>query len=134
MNEVLEKKLLPTDSGIEAMPHDFFAPQPIKGAKAYFLHSVLHDWPDDKCKEIVQHIAAAMEKGYSKLLINDNVMPDRGAHWVATGLNLFMMTVFTGNERKGAQWRSLLEDVGLKVNNMWLWEGGVEGVVEAELA
>lgn len=28
---------------IEAMGHDFFTPQPIHGAKAYFLHSILHD-------------------------------------------------------------------------------------------
>ncbi|KAL8636593.1 MAG: hypothetical protein Q9226_009238, partial [Calogaya cf. arnoldii] len=35
-------------SGIEAIPHDFFAPNPIKGAKIYYLRHVLHDWPDDK--------------------------------------------------------------------------------------
>ena len=28
---------------IEAMGHDFFTPQPIHGAKAYYLHSILHD-------------------------------------------------------------------------------------------
>ena len=33
-------------SGISAMKHDFFAPQPIKNAKAYYLRAVLHDWPD----------------------------------------------------------------------------------------
>ena len=32
--------------GIEAMKHDFFKPQPVKNAKAYYLRPVLHDWPD----------------------------------------------------------------------------------------
>ena len=31
-------------NGIKAMKHDFFAPQPVKGAKAYYLGHVLHDW------------------------------------------------------------------------------------------
>jgi hypothetical protein len=28
---------------IETMAHDFFTPQPIRGAEAYFLHSILRD-------------------------------------------------------------------------------------------
>ena len=31
----------------EAQTHNFFTPQPIKGTRAYFLHSILHDWSDD---------------------------------------------------------------------------------------
>lgn len=33
-------------SQIQLMPHNFFEPQPCKGARAYFMHSILHDWPD----------------------------------------------------------------------------------------
>ena len=29
--------------GIEDMSHDLFAPQPIQGTKAYYLHSILHN-------------------------------------------------------------------------------------------
>lgn len=36
--------------GIEAMVHDFFAVQPVKGVKAYYLRSVLHDWPDKQSR------------------------------------------------------------------------------------
>lgn len=39
------------------------------GARAYHLHSVLHDWDDASCLTSLRDIASAMEKGYSKLLI-----------------------------------------------------------------
>ena len=43
-------------NGIEAMPHDFFAPQPIRGAKTYYLANVLHDWPDKQARVILKSI------------------------------------------------------------------------------
>ncbi|KAG6354382.1 hypothetical protein INS49_004399 [Diaporthe citri] len=36
------------DSRVELQVHDFFTPQPVKGARAYFTRSVLHDWPDEQ--------------------------------------------------------------------------------------
>ena len=67
------KDLLP---GIEATAHDFNTPQPIKDARIYFKHSVLHDWPNDDCRRILNHAVEVMQKGYSRLLINENVVPD----------------------------------------------------------
>ena len=29
---------------IELLPYDFFTPQPVKGARAYFFGNILHDW------------------------------------------------------------------------------------------
>ena len=31
-------------SSIEPMVHDFYSPQPVKGAKVYSIRRVLHDW------------------------------------------------------------------------------------------
>lgn len=61
------------DSGIELQVHDFFTPQPVRGARAYFMRSVLHDWPDEQCRTILGHLRDAMEPGYSKILISDCV-------------------------------------------------------------
>ncbi|KKY22658.1 putative hydroxyindole o [Phaeomoniella chlamydospora] len=69
---------------IEPMSHDFFTEQPIRGARAYYMHSVLHDWPDAACQQILAQITSAMDPGYSKLLINENVIPDIGADWQVT--------------------------------------------------
>lgn len=61
------------DGRIELQVHDFFTPQPIRGARAYFMRSVLHDWPDEQCRKILGHLKGAMEPGYSKILISDCV-------------------------------------------------------------
>jgi hypothetical protein len=61
------------DKRIELQVHDFFGPQSIKGARAYFMRSVLHDWPDKQCHQILTSVRDAMEPGYSTLLISDCV-------------------------------------------------------------
>jgi hypothetical protein len=64
------------DSRIEKQVHDFFSPQPIVGARIYYLHFIIHDWPDSDCIRIMERIRDAMKPGYSRLLINDAILPD----------------------------------------------------------
>lgn len=61
---------------IEAQKHDIFTPQPVKGAKIYFMHMILHDWPDDDCVKILSRLRDAMTPGYSQILVNDAILPD----------------------------------------------------------
>ncbi|MCJ1398949.1 hypothetical protein MMC11_002150 [Xylographa trunciseda] len=131
--EVLEK-VTDAQASIELMETDFFTPQKVKGARAYYLHSVLHDWPDDESVKILSNIASAMKPGYSRLLINENTIPDQGAHWEATGLDLVMLTVFSSQERTAKHWGKLCKSVGLKVIKVWHYENSVESLVECELA
>ena len=98
------------------------------------MHTCLHDWPDTKCREIFESLRPAMVKGYSKLLINENVIPNKGAHWVSTGLDILMMTVFSSGERTEQAWNVLLESAGLKVVKIWTYEPGTESLIEVELA
>lgn len=122
------------DARIERLAHDFFAEQPLRGARAYYLHSVLHDWPDAKCAEILARITAAMTPGYSRLLVNENCIPDVGADWQNTGQDLMMLTLVASRERTEADWRSLLEGAGLRVNHIYSVANGVESLIECELA
>lgn len=64
------------DPRIEKQIHDFFSPQPIIGARMYYLHFIIHDWPDSDCIRIMERIRDAMTPGYSRLLINDAILPD----------------------------------------------------------
>ncbi|ORX92631.1 O-methyltransferase-domain-containing protein, partial [Clohesyomyces aquaticus] len=109
------------DPSIERVEHDFHTEQPIKGARAYYMHSVLHDWPDEVCKSILKQLVAAMKPGYSKLLINENIIPDTGADWQATALDIMMLTLFSSKERTKADWYRLLEspEFGLKITGIW---------------
>ena len=103
------------------------------GARAYYMHSVLHDWPDNLCHKILANVVSAMEPGYSKLLVNENVIQKTGAYWETTSLDLIMMQIGSG-ERTERQWYGLLESVGLKVIKIWTTKPGVESLIECELA
>ncbi|KAF5864623.1 hypothetical protein ETB97_007181 [Aspergillus alliaceus] len=61
------------DGSLKRGKHDLFQPQPIKGARAYYRNHIMHDWSDENCKIILGHVTAATEKGYPKLLIEDNI-------------------------------------------------------------
>ncbi|KAI4642224.1 hypothetical protein J4E93_007368 [Alternaria ventricosa] len=123
------------DPSIERMQYDFHTEQPLKAAKAYYMHSVLHDWPDDVCKSILKQVAGAMKRGYSKLLINENVIPDKGADWQATALDMMMITLFSSKERTYSQWSQLLEspELGLKIVRVWTVKHSQESLIECEL-
>ncbi|KAF2646829.1 S-adenosyl-L-methionine-dependent methyltransferase [Massarina eburnea CBS 473.64] len=123
------------DPKIERMNHDFLTEQPLKGARAYYMHSVLHDWPDDMCANILKPLAGAMKRGYSKLLINENVIPDKDADWQATALDVLMMALFASKERTLTQWRQLLEtpELGLRIVRVWSAEHSQESLIECEL-
>ena len=74
-----------------------------------------------------------MQPGYSKVLVNENVIPDTGAYWETTSLDLIMMEIGSG-ERTENQWRALLESAGLKIVKIWTAQRGVESLIECELA
>ncbi|KAL8957785.1 MAG: hypothetical protein Q9183_005969 [Haloplaca sp. 2 TL-2023] len=120
----------------ESMAHDFFTPQTVKGARAYLIRQVLHDWPDAECQKILQHLAAAMQPGYSKLLINEFIIPDVGASDFITAVDLTMMMMSGGMERTESQWRKLLASAGLDIERIWSTNGEgqeSESVIEAIL-
>ena len=130
INEAKAKGVLV--GAIKAVAHDFFTPQPteFRGASAYYMRLILHDWPDDKCNVILSHIRDAMTPG-SKLLINETVLKDRGAPWQQTSLDWTMMGMLVSRERTESQWSDLLGKAGLQVSG--IWTKGTESVIEAVL-
>lgn len=130
--EVLSQ-LSPTEH-FEAMSHDFFTPQPVKGARAYYLHSVLHDWSDDDCVNILAALKPAMTKGYSTVLINELVVPSQKAEWPVTSMDHLMLVLGAMRERTEAEWRGILKRAGFEVLKMYSVEMGSESLMEAELA
>ncbi|KAM0271257.1 hypothetical protein ACHAPA_002863 [Fusarium lateritium] len=125
------------DPSIQLMAHDFLTEQPIKGARAYSMHSILHDWPDDVCQQILARLAEAMKPGYSKLLIFECVIPRTGAYWEATAGDMLMMTQLSALERTEDNWYQLIEGSGLGLKIVKFWKCGVsnvENVIECELS
>jgi hypothetical protein len=64
-------------SHLEYMPHDFFTPQPVKGADIYFMRWVLHDWSDKYALRILRNLIPALKKG-AKIILNESVLPEPG--------------------------------------------------------
>ena len=104
------------------------------GARAYHLHSVLHNWDDASCLTILKNVASAMEKGYSKLLINELIVPDKGASWSITSMDWLMLALGAVKEHTEKNWRDMVEEAGLKITGIWTVEQGTESLIECELA
>ncbi|RAH69392.1 putative O-methyltransferase [Aspergillus aculeatinus CBS 121060] len=117
-----------------AMAHNFFLPQPVRGSHIYFMHAVLHDWPDDKAKQILTNTRNAMRKGYSKLLIYDIVLPSTKASTIQATMDVQMMSLLSASERTEADWRRLLTDTGLQICRFWPDPREYEMIIEAEVA
>ncbi|KAJ5405945.1 hypothetical protein N7465_007229 [Penicillium sp. CMV-2018d] len=117
---------------VTVMAHDFFTPQPVKGARAYYLHGVIHDWADAEAGRILGHLRDAMTTGYSKLLIHDHVLPERNSHPQATAYDLTMMVKVSAFERTELMWRELLRSVGFNVIRIWNSPLATQSVIEAE--
>ncbi|KAH7080976.1 hypothetical protein FB567DRAFT_571493 [Paraphoma chrysanthemicola] len=115
------------------MAYDFFTPQPEVGSHAYFFHAVPHDWPDADCVRMFEQVKKVFNKGYSKLLIYEVVLPSMGATNMQTMLDLEIMNCTSGVERTEAHWVSLLQQVGFRIVEISRHPRAVESVIEADL-
>ncbi|KAG8531974.1 uncharacterized protein KY384_003610 [Bacidia gigantensis] len=99
--------------GLIAMAHDFFTEQTVK--------------------EILSQVAKAMKPGYSKILLNEMVVPDQGAEIVATQVDMIMMATLAACERTESHWRKLIEEAGLRIDRIWTETSDAESVIEVVL-
>ncbi|KAL3470347.1 O-methyltransferase-domain-containing protein [Aspergillus californicus] len=106
------------DPDLKYVKHDFFTPQPVKGARIYTLKHILHNWPDEKCLEILGHTVDSMTAGYSKVWILDRVVPETGADKALVGLDITMMGIHGALERTRVQWQTLLAQAGLRISSV----------------
>ncbi|OBR03148.1 O-methyltransferase [Colletotrichum higginsianum IMI 349063] len=126
-------KLSKCPDPVNKLGHDFFTPQPIKGARAYYMHGVLHDWSDEPARKILEMQRDALTPGYSSLLIHDHIAPETVAHPHTTAYDLTMMVMVAGEERTETHWRALLKSAGYRVVKIWSSPLAVQRIIEAEL-
>ena len=77
----------------------------------FVLSTILHDWPDDDARRILDTIRAAAAPASRLVLIEAVIQPGNepsGAKW----LDLLMLVIAGGRERTEEQWRRLLESAG----------------------
>ena len=98
------------------------------------MHAVLHDWPDSTAKTLLGNIQDVMVKGYSKLLINEVVVPPTGASINQTTMDIEMMSLLSAFERTQDAWTKLLTEAGFKIVKFWPDSRQIETIIEAEVA
>ncbi|KAK2690474.1 hypothetical protein QWA68_011315 [Fusarium oxysporum] len=125
------KKTLP--EGIQLVEHDFMTEQPVKGAKAYFMRMILHDYADAIGIQILTRLAEAM-KPYSRVLICEMVLAPRvgEADFASAVLDQAVMTM-GGKERTEAGFQKMFDAAGLELVKTWRAPGVPGGCVEARL-
>jgi demethylsterigmatocystin 6-O-methyltransferase len=131
------EKLAPAklkEFGYEAMTHNFFESQPIKGAKYYHLRRVLHDWNDEASLKILEAMRPALDPVYSRLLIGDFVLSDVSPGPTETLVDLIMMTSCDGKERSESEWHALLGKAGFKIERILRADVGSTAIIEASVA
>lgn len=124
----------PADGRVARQAHDMFTEQPVRGARAYYVRNVFHNWPDDGCVEVMRRTAGAMARGYSKLLIFEWVLPARGVPLYPALLDVNMMALLNGRQRTAEEWAALLRAAGLKIVKIHQISPREECLIEAELA
>ncbi len=96
-----------------ALAGDFFAAVP-KGADAYVLKRILHDWSDEDCVRILSRCCEAMH-GRSRLFVAEAVLPPGNAAHPGKVMDMLMMIFASGRERSAAEFEALLREAGLQL-------------------
>jgi hypothetical protein len=75
-----------------------------------------------------------MERGYSKLIINECVIPAIGGDPLSTALDLIVMGVLSAKERSQSDWERLLSAAGFRITKIFTDPTtAYESVIELEL-
>jgi hypothetical protein len=90
----------------------FFESELPRGGDLYVLKHVLHDWDDGACLRILKGCRAAMAAG-ARLLIAEQILPEAEPPALSTTLlDLHMMVVLGGRERRLCELCELLRQAG----------------------
>lgn len=101
------------DCGYSFTAHNFFQPQPLYGARVYYLREVLHDWPDEHCIRILSTLRGALFED-SVILVDDLILSWDRSHWTEAANDLLVMSALAARERTSGQWDKPIVATGLK--------------------
>ncbi|KAI9687139.1 MAG: hypothetical protein M1822_002550 [Bathelium mastoideum] len=147
--EVIAEAALSEEDGIYSVAHDFLRHNQftvcdqilfkrvmskfLSGARVYYTHFVMHNWPDERGRDILLNIKSAMKPGYSQLLLNESVLPDRDCPPFFAGIDWNMMALSAGMERTYRQWAELIDSVGMQLVQIRVspFKNDLEGIIQA---
>jgi O-methyltransferase domain len=95
---------------------DMFSSVP-SGVDAYIMKHIIHDWPDDRCVQILKACRKGVNAG-GKLLVVDSVIHPGNDFSPSKFLDLQMLIFPSGCERTEKQFRELFAASGWKLNRI----------------
>jgi len=95
---------------------DFFETVPT-GGDAYILSHIIHDWDEEECLTILNHVHRAMNPG-GRLLIVEMVLPAGDTPHPGKMLDMVMLVLPGGQERTEAEYKSLLEKADFRLTRI----------------
>ena len=100
----------------EVVAGNFFESVP-RGADAYVVKRIIHDWDDDICVGILRRCRDAVSDE-GRVIVVDAVVPAGNEFHSSKPSDLLMMVLLGGRERAEADFRSLFRRAGLKLNQI----------------
>jgi hypothetical protein len=100
---------------VEFVAGSFFESAP--RGDAYLLSGILHDWTDERATAILRTIGASAPRG-ARVLILESVVASGNEPSGAKWLDLLMLVLAGGRERKEPEWRALLGGAGMRVDSV----------------
>lgn len=95
----------------EVIPGSFFDPLP-PGAGGYLLSLIIHDWPDAAAKAILRRCAEAAGRTGIVFVLEKVGADGESPH---TGMDLRMLALYGGKERRVAELATLAAEAGLSI-------------------
>jgi hypothetical protein len=117
---VADARKLLTDYGVinrcETIGGNFFDSVP-KGADAYMMKHIIHDWNDEQCITLLKNCRNAMNKG-GKILVVEMIVPEGNEPSPAKFLDLQMLLYLPGCERTETEYRELFHKAGFELSRI----------------
>jgi len=111
----------------EFVAGDFFESLP--AGDIYMIKKVIHDWDDARASVILQNCRKAMLPN-GKVLVAETLVPEGDEPAQIKNIDVVMLAVTGGRERTEAQYASLFESTGLKLDRVIQTRGPIS-VLEA---
>ena len=104
------------DARVTIEPGSFFERVPA-GGDAYVLSHIIHDWSEEQCLTILGNCRKAMRPD-SRLLIVETVIPEGNAPHQGKLQDFVMLVVPGGQERTEAEYATLLDKAGFRLQRV----------------
>lgn len=119
--QVLEGNILQKEGvadRTELISGDFFEEIPVV-ADIYLMKFIIHDWNDEQSITILKNLAKSAPKGSRLLLVETVIEEDDNAPSLSKIMDLNMLVMTGGKERKASEYSELFEQTGFKLEKVY---------------